>query len=180
MASAHGYLLANNLYLIAVIGAVILPVVWSLAHIFLALRSEELTQATNWPVYLRRMRILNLLAVPGWWSLSGSLIEFDAKRGLSFAWPAWVLLVLPLGVGVTSARFLTGWTASRIDGRRWTVADLFRLSIWGSLSSTVPLLFFAAGIDALRDWSLSGVLWIGGAGLLANSAKGGLWSAEGL
>jgi Zn-dependent protease with chaperone function len=58
--------------------------------------------------------------------------------------------------------------------------ELFRLSVWNSLSSTVPLLLFAVGIDALCNRSLIGVLWIGGAGLLYRFAKAGLLSAEGL
>jgi Zn-dependent protease with chaperone function len=162
------------------IGALLLPVAWSLFFGLLALRSDASVRAAIWPAYLRRLRTLNLFAVPAWWSISGALIHFGAKLNLASEWPEWVLLVVPPSVGIAGARVFTYWADTRIDGRRWTVADMFRLSIWGSLSSTVPLLFFPAGIDALRDWSLSGVLWIGGAGLLANFAKVGLRSAEGL
>jgi Zn-dependent protease with chaperone function len=173
-------LLASNSYLVAVIGASLLPLVCSLIFCLLALRSEEPEQAANWPVHLRRIRTLNLLAVPAWWAVSGVLIESGAKLNSILDWTEWIPLVLPLSVGMISARLLTGWTGSRIEGRHWTFADLFRLSLWSSLTSTVPLLFFAAGIDALRDWSPLGILWIGGAGLLANLAKGRLRSAEGL
>jgi Zn-dependent protease with chaperone function len=126
------------------------------------------------------MRTLNLLAVPTWWSISGALIQHGATGNQNLDVPAWILLVLPLAVGLTGARFLNYWTDRRIDDRRWTIPDLFRLSVWGSLSSTVPLLLFAAGIDALYGRSLLGVLWIGGAGLLALYAKVRLRSAEGL
>jgi Zn-dependent protease with chaperone function len=123
---------------------------------------------------------LNLLAVPAWWSLSDALIESGTRLNPISGYPSWVLLVVPLSVGLTAARFLTNWTDRRIDNRRWTITDLLRLSLWNSFSSTVPLLLFAVGIDSLCDRSLFGVLWICGAGLLVFFAKAGLLSAEGL
>jgi Zn-dependent protease with chaperone function len=126
------------------------------------------------------MRTLNLLAVPAWWSITGTLIQYAAKGNPILDVPAWVLLVLPLSVGITGARFIASWPGRSLSERRWTIADLFRLSVWATLSSTVPLLLFAAGIDALFGRSLLGVLCVGGAGLLALYAKVGLRSAEGL
>jgi Zn-dependent protease with chaperone function len=173
-------LLARNFYFLIVFGALLLPAVWSLIFSFLALRSEEVERAAKWPVYLRRMHTLNLLAVPAWWILYGALIEYGAKLNPMSDYPQWVLLVFPISIGITTERFLTNWTDRKIDNRRWTIADLFRLSVWNSFSSTVPLLLFAVGIDALCERSLLGVLWIGGAGLLSRFAKAGLMSAEGL
>jgi len=126
------------------------------------------------------MRTLNLLAVPAWWALSGALIESGAKLNLIPDYPAWVLLVLPLSVGVTAARFLTAWTNRRIDGLRWTIADLCRLSFWGTISSTLPLLAFAAGIDAFHDRSVFGLLWIVVAAFFAWTGRAKLRTAEGL
>jgi Zn-dependent protease with chaperone function len=175
-----GGLLASNFYLLASIGALLLPAVWSLIFGIMALRLEESERAANWPVYLRRMRILNLLAVPAWWSVFGALLQSGAKLNPILDWPAWVLLVFPLSAGIAEARFIAGWVGNRIDGRHLTIVDLFRLSIWGSFSSSVPLLLFAVGIDAFANHSFFAVLWIGGAGLLARFAKAGLRSAEGL
>lgn len=172
--------MADTLYLITVMGAMLLPAIWSKAFTLLALCSDESERDVNWHVYLRRMRTLNLLAVPVWWALSGALIESGAKLNLIPDFPAWVLIIFPLSVGVTTARFLTIRTDRSIDGRHWTIADLFCLSLWSSFSSTVPLLLFAVGIDALYDRSLFGVLWICGAGMIATFAKAGLRSAEGL
>jgi Zn-dependent protease with chaperone function len=126
------------------------------------------------------MHALNLLAVPAWWSLSGAMIESGAKLNPILDWPAWVLLVLPLSVGIAVARFLAYWTDRRIDGRRWTIGDLCSLSLWSSISSTIPLLLFAVGIDAIDNRSLVAILWIGGAGLLTLFAKTSLRAAEGL
>ena len=145
----------------------------------LAQRSEESERVANWPLYARRVRTLNLIAVPAWWSISGAFIELSTNRGQILAWPRWVLLVLPLSIGITLARILTIWTGCRIDGRHWTIRDSLRLSAWGSLASTVPMLLFAVGIDALCERDFFGVLWIGGAGVLARFAKVGFVSAEG-
>jgi len=174
--------LDSNLVLVAVIGSMLLPTVWSLTFCLIALRSEGSNQVTIWPLYQRRMRTLNLLAVPAWWSLSGALMLIKSGAWLNSIsdYPAWFLLVFPLTVGVTAARFLAIWTDRKIDGRHWTIADLFRISLWSSFSSTVPLLLFAVGIDALCNRSLFGVLWIGGAGIIAFFAKARLLSAEGM
>jgi Zn-dependent protease with chaperone function len=126
------------------------------------------------------MRVLNLLAVPVWWSLSGALVELGTNQNSILDWPAWVHLVLPLSVGITMERLITNWTDRRIDGRRWTIADLFRISLWHSFSSTVPLLLFAVGIDALTSRSFFAILWIVGAGFLARFADEGLRAAMGL
>lgn len=170
----------RSFYLFIVIVALLLPAIWSLIFSILALRSGEKERAAIWSVYLRRIGIMNLLAVPVWWSVYGALIESGAKPSPMSDYPQWAVLIFTLSVGLTAARFLTNWTDRIIDNRRWTVVDLFRLSVWSSFSSTVPLLLYAVGIDALCDRNLIGVLWIGGAGLLSRFAKASLLSAEGL
>lgn len=114
-----------------------------------------------------------------WWSLSGALIESGAEATWISGWPNWIYLVIPSSVGIFAARFPACWTGSRIYGLRWTLADLFRLSAWRSLSSTVPLLIFAAGIDDLYARDLFGILWIGFAGILVREGVIYLRIAEG-
>jgi hypothetical protein len=171
-------LLANKLYFVAVLGALLLPMAWSMIFSLMALRSKEAERVAKWSAYLGRMRILNLFAVPAWWALSGAFAESGAKLPPILDWSRWVLTVLPLSIGIGAARFVTCWTDSKIDSRRWTIADLLHLSPWSSISSTVFLLLFAVGIVAIDNRSLVAVLWIGGAGLLARFAKAGFRSEE--
>jgi hypothetical protein len=173
-------LLANKLYFAAVLGALLLPMAWSMIFSLMALRSKEAERVAKWSAYLGRMRVLNLFAVPAWWSLAGAFAASGAKLPPILDWSEWELIILPLSIGIGAARAVTWWTDSKIAGRHRTIADLCHLSLWGSISSTVPLLLFAVGIDAIDNRSLVAVLWIGGAGLLARFAKAGFRSAEGL
>jgi hypothetical protein len=61
-------------------------VVWSLAYILLALRSEEPERAAKWPVYQRRIRTLNLLAVPAWWAVIRALANLYWRSGVPADW----------------------------------------------------------------------------------------------
>jgi Zn-dependent protease with chaperone function len=84
-----------------------------------------------------------------------------------------------LSIGVAAARFLTSLIGRRFDDRHWTTVDFLRFSLWGTLASTLPLLLFAAGIDALDNWQIIGLLWIVSAGLLARFSRGNLRMAAG-
>jgi len=172
--------LVSNLYIVAVIGALLSPAVWSLVFGLLALHTKESERTAHWTMYIRRMRVLNLLAVPAWWSLSGAFSECVAKRNSTLDLPEWVFLVAPLCLGIAVARFVTCAFDGEIVGRRWTVTDLFRLSFWSTVSTTLPLLTLAGGIDAVYERNMVGVLWVGCAGILALIGKMRLRTAEGL
>jgi len=47
----------------------------------------------------------------------------------------------------------------RILARRWTNTDILRLSIWSTVSKSVPLLMVALGIDALPYQPFTGLSW---------------------
>ena len=54
----------SDSYLIAVLGALLLPSIWSAGFSLMVLRLGEPARAATWPVYVARIRMLNLLAVP--------------------------------------------------------------------------------------------------------------------
>jgi Zn-dependent protease with chaperone function len=172
--------MASHIYLVSVVGALLLPAAWTLIFRLLALRSEEMTQTANWFAYRRRMRAFTILAIPAWWSLSSALSEPGGKLDPIPNWPAWILFLVPLSIGIAVGQFIAHWSDSRILSRRWTAADLFRLSFWSTLSSAVPLIMFAVGIDAVRARSVVGVLWITCAAILSLIGTVRLRTAEGL
>lgn len=172
--------MGGYLYSLAVVGAILLPVIWSAMLILLALRRGESKRTANWPVYLHRIRAFNLLAVPAWWSIFDALHQVGKNRDPISDWPTWILFIMPLTVGTGGARLLTLWADSKVSGRRWSVSDLLRLAFAATLSLTVPLLAFALGIDAIQQRNLLGSLWLGFAGVLALEGNGLLNAASGM
>jgi len=96
------------------------------------------------------------------------------------AFPAWVLLVVPMSISVLLARIFVYWSDAKVFERGWTSHDIFRLALWRTLSSTVPLLIFAIGIDALSAKSALGLLWMCCAGATALLATARLRTTEGI
>jgi Zn-dependent protease with chaperone function len=173
----------SDSYLIAVLGALLLPSIWSAGFSLMVLRLGEPARAATWPVYVARIRMLNLLAVPAWWAIADALFESVPAKSWLSAWPQTVILILPLSVGVTTARLLTALMGRRIDELHWTTGDLLNFALWSTLASTFPLLVFASGIDALDEWRFSGFLlglfWITAAGFIARFSIVGLRFAAG-
>lgn len=171
--------LASNLQFVAALGAMLSPVVWSLIFCLPAWRLDEPVRAVRWPVYVQRMRGLNLLAVPAWWSLCNVLFATRPLVGPISGLPGSFALILPLTFGIVAGRLVTSWIGRKFDSRHWTTTDPFGFALWRSLSSTVPLLMFAAGVDAIDDLSVAGIFWIVSAAILALFARTRLRAAEG-
>jgi Zn-dependent protease with chaperone function len=159
--------LASIPTLVAPLGAVLLPILWSLIFCAMALRSDKAPRGTKWAAYVQRMGALNLLAVPAWWSLNAFITASGNLPGPPSRWPHWFILIFPLTIGIVGGRLLTSFASERIGDRRWKVADRLGFILWKSLSSTVPLLMFAAGVDAIDELRVSGLVWIFGAAILA-------------
>jgi Zn-dependent protease with chaperone function len=60
------------------------------------------------------------------------------------------------------------------------VSDILRLAYWRTVSPTVALLFVATGFEAIYNQSLTGVLWLVAAAILAMVGTWRLRSAEGM
>jgi len=175
----HYCVLANNLIFVVTAGATLLPAAWTLFTGLLAARRSGAEDVEIWLKYVSRLRALNLLAVPAWWVICGVLSEPGVSHGATVNWPAWTVLILPLGIGIGLARFLSLLVGRKFDDRHWTLGDFLGSSAWNTLSSTVPLLFFAAGVDAIDDWRLTGILWLGAAGILSRFARAHLRMSSG-
>jgi len=170
---------ANSLTLIAALGAILFPSVWTLFSGLLAMRLRGPEGADIWQRYVGRLRALNLLAVPAWWVMCDVLNGPGVNRGAMVDSPAWAVLVLPLGLGIGMARFLCLLAGRKFDTRHWTIWDFLSSSFWVTLSSTIPLLLFAVGIDAVDDWKFTGIFWLAAAGFLSVFATARLRIAGG-
>jgi Zn-dependent protease with chaperone function len=65
-------------------------------------------------------------------------------------------------------------------GRTWTTGDILRLTLWRTVSPFASLLFVIAGLDAIYDRKLIGILWLVAAALSASVGTAFLRSAEGM
>jgi Zn-dependent protease with chaperone function len=171
--------LASKSYLVAAVGAM-LPAAWSMVFVWMAFRSDESKRALTWFNYLRRMRVLNLLTIPAWWSLFDWLADSGRPGGFIPDWPGCVLFILPLTFGVASGRLVSVWSGVNFTDHRWTIVDKLRLVLWVTLSSTVPMLLFATGLDAVGDHKMTSLFWIVLAATVGVVARLGLRAAEGL
>jgi Zn-dependent protease with chaperone function len=172
-------MLDRNLYFAALGGAVSLPLLWTLVFGLLTLRLDVQARSAKWPAYLQAMRALNLLAIPAWWSICGAFHVVTVRGDSTPGWTAWVLLILPLTIGIVAGRLVAFRIGRTFYSKRWTNADLLGLTVWRTLSSTVALLMFAAGVDAINPFSFASVFWIGSAAVLALYARIRLQRAEG-
>lgn len=171
--------MASNPYFVAALGAILLPILWSLIFCLIALRSDEPTRIAKWPSFVQITYALNLLAIPVWWSLTAFKSASGGAGRSPAGCPHSLILIVPLTIGIVAGRLLTSFTGRAIDCRHWTIADVLRLVLWRSLSLTVPLLMFAAGIDAIDELRVAGFFWIVGAAILALFATLRLRVAEG-
>jgi len=171
--------LASKPYLVAAVGAVLLPAAWTLIFIWAAIRSTESKRALTWFSYLRRLRVLNLLSIPIWWSLFDWLASSGKPSGLIPNWPGWVLFFVPLTFGAALGRWVSVWSGVNFFNRRWILTDKLGLALWGTLFSTVPMLLFALGLDAIADHKLSSLFWIALAATVRVVARVGLRAAAG-
>jgi len=54
--------------------------IWSAGFSLMVLRLGEPARAVTWPVYVARIRMLNLLAVPAWWRLPMRCLSLSRQR----------------------------------------------------------------------------------------------------
>ena len=94
--------------------------------------------------------------------------------------PAWVLVAVPPFISILLARIVAYWSQAMVFAKGWTRHDIFRLAWWRTLSSTVPLLMLAIGIDAVFNMSPLGLLWMSCAGVTMLFATARLRRAEGI
>jgi len=151
----------------------LLPPITAFWLVHLALRNAG-DRIVKWLVSARRLSILMLIAVPAWWSLSTAFTKLDT-------WiPGWTLLLIPLSISLLLARLISYWSNAKVFSRGWRGGDIFRLALWRTLSSTIPLLLTAIGIDAILAHHPIGILCLFGAGPIALIGSVQLRSAEGI
>jgi Zn-dependent protease with chaperone function len=123
------------------------------------------------------LNFATLIVVPGWWSYADWVVRY---RHISPVVPFWVLLICPTCVSVYVARIISYSSDAIAFGRKWTAHDIHRLAFWRTLSSTLPLLLFALGVDGFRERNTVAVLWLFVAGLIALLALARLHWVEGV
>lgn len=150
----------------------LLPVGSSIWCRQLALASKNADKAAQWVRYRRVLHILELVAIPAWWSLTDG--------GAGFNLPASLVLLVPLPCAILVAQIVNYSSDNRLLDRKWRPSDVFRLAIWSTISSPVSLLMVAEGIESIRNRSFVGIVWIVFAGISALVGKARLRSAEGM
>jgi len=132
---------------------------------------------TPWVKTAAWMRFAALIVVPGWWSYADWAVRY---RQISPIVPLWVLLICPICVSVYVARIIGYSSDALAFDRKWTAHDIGRLALWRTLSSTLPLLLFAFGVDGILERNRVAVLWLFAAGLTALVALARLRWVEGV
>jgi Zn-dependent protease with chaperone function len=171
-------------WLAAILFSPILVTVW---FRYRTSHANETERASRWLAYRAWNHIIELCGVAAWWTLwdfqsvGGSGSE-QAIPPISAA-PVSYSILMFCGVP-TIAFFIVRFVAFDFDrsalGFRWTLSDLLRLSIWGTIYSTTSLLFAAGGFDALYRRSLLCVPWFVAAFALHWIGRTNLRVAQGL
>lgn len=123
------------------------------------------------------MRFATLIVVSGWWTYAGWI---NADWPTSSGVPLWIFLVCPVCVSVYVTRIIGCSSDAVAFDRKWTAYDIHRLALWRTLSSTLPLLLFALGVDGFRERNPVAILWLLIAGLIALLALARLRWVEGI
>src|SRR5438270_12762890 len=129
--------------------------------------ADESATASRWIAFRRGLHVMMLGAIAAWWALwdfhrHSVLLP---KLALRFGWSDPVFLnrflffVVPVGtIFVLHAAFYS--LDRTFMRRRWTATDVLRLAFWRTASPTVTLLLVTAGVDAMYDRRLAGILWL--------------------
>lgn len=137
--------------------------------------------------YRRWIQIFLLATLAAWWVFWDFDIgaAFISKLTLRLSWldptlaTAFLFWGLPIG-GVAFVQ-LTCYSLDRVFlGRRWTLIDLLRLTLWRTVSPTVVILLLASGFNAFYERRLMGIVWLVIAAMLAMLGMLRLRSAEGM
>lgn len=144
-------------------------------------------RTSRWIAYRRWIHIILLGTVAVWWALwdfqRGSALILSPALRLIWIDSALVKPILfwglPIG-GIAIVEVICYSLDKIFVGRRWTVTDVLRLACWRTVSPTVALLFVAAGFDAIYNRTLTGILWLVAAAILAMVGTWRLRLAEGI
>ncbi len=170
------FLIASGMMFISLLGVLLAPLIWSSAVVLLCARMSESERAVRWPIFQRRIQILNVIFIPLWWTLIDEVMLYRAiSEPLLHSYM--LILALPPCIGIAIARFVTGRAYSRFFARRWTVVELLGIAASRTLSSAAPLLLFACAIEEISQRSLlcvpllflCAVMAIAGRSLLRNT-----------
>jgi Zn-dependent protease with chaperone function len=168
---------ATSLNTFAAVFVLLLPIMFSAW-----LRRIAVTCAANgitapWVKAAAWMRFATVMVVPGWWTYTDWVFTY---RQISPVVPLWILLILPTCASVYVARIIGYSSDALVFDRKWTAYDIHRLAFWRTVSSTLPLLLFALGIDGFRERNTIAVLWLFAAGLIGLLALARLHWVEGV
>jgi hypothetical protein len=145
------------------------------------------SKTSRWMAYRRWIQIFLLATLAAWWVFWDFDIgaAFISKLTLRLSWldptlaTAFLFWGLPIG-GVAFVQ-LTCYSLDRVFlGRRWTLIDLLRLTLWRTVSPTVVILLLASGFNAFYERRLMGIVWLVIAAMLAMLGMLRLRSAEGM
>jgi Zn-dependent protease with chaperone function len=147
------------------------------------MQAYRLGTASTWIACRRWIQILLLAAVPAWWAFwdfeTGSAFISKLTLRLGALDPAFLFWGLPI-VGVALVQLACYYLDKIFLGRRWTLIDLLRLTLWRTVSPTVAILFLASGFSAFYERQLVGIVWLAIAAIVAVLGTLCLRSAEGM
>ncbi len=163
----------------------LLPIVLTLCFGWAALVSQEAEQKRVWAAYRSFSHLILISALVGWWvtwDLDGRAVMISKvfSGGLDSASVEpllfWVLPTVSLGVFLLLCRLID----QSILRLKWTITDAIRQAWWRLVTSVVPFLMVAAGLDAFLDKRLGGIAWGFAAGVVSRVGTVFLRRAEGM
>ena len=152
----------------------------------LTMQADQSGKTSTWIPYRRWTQIILLASVAAWWAFwdfgIGAFLSRLISRVSSLdptLAKAFLFWGLPI-VGVALVQ-LVCFSLDRVFLRqRWTLVDLFRLTLWRTVSPTVAILFLASGFDTFYEHRLVGIVWLATAAIVAVFGKVQLRLAEGM
>jgi Zn-dependent protease with chaperone function len=164
-----------------------LPVLTTVWFRYRTSHADESGRASRWLTYRRWNHVIELCAIAAWWALW----DFQSVGGSGHEQEIPPISTAPVFYSIfifcgapTGAFFIVRFIAFSFDrstlGFRWTLSDLLRLSLWGTIYSTTSLLLAAGGFDALYRRSFLCVPWFVAAFAFHSIGRTNLRVAQGL
>jgi Zn-dependent protease with chaperone function len=157
----------------------VLPAAVSLLLLLLARQRDGIYDTKKWTRYTRQFRVVPLFVAATWWFLCDTFPQSHLLAILQNFAPRWAYFVSVPVLSIGLARLIVYLSSRKILARRWANIDILRLTTWSTITSTVPLLMVALGVDVLPYQVFAGLSWLAVAVVTVPVATLRLRSAEG-
>jgi Zn-dependent protease with chaperone function len=157
-------------YLVLATTILLLPLIFMTIR-FLSLIGSDARKSGLWLKHCQANHMLRLVVVPTWCALWELRIFNNLPDPIFWFVPIGALALAEARIHLISRRVLK---------RRWTLPDIFRLTVWGTACPTISLLLAARGVHATLHGRLIGLLWFLAAAAIALVGTLRLQSAQGM